>query len=107
MGAGTSILRDKVKPLALEKLKREKEILDQLKRTSDALISDLSGNGGAVVKQIIAKLIERVNTLVAEDKECSLLMNVLETIDLKVSYLGAKVINSRLEKIISLLGSDS
>lgn len=95
------------RPVTIENLKKEKQRLERFQSDANALISDLAGEGGVIVKEIISKLISRVKNLIAEDPDCKIYMNILKSIELKIDLAASEIVNAKLNKVISKLGGEA
>ena len=104
-GAGSNPLN--ARPLAIDKLKMEKQRLEKYQANANALISDLAGPGGKIVKTIISKFINRVEKLITDDSDCRLYMDILKDIEVQMDVAGSQIVKNKLNKIISKLGDET
>lgn len=62
------------------------------------LISDISGNGGEVLKQIAELFVNRINQIIKEDPECKAYQNIFDTMQIKIN-MGRKIVTSKYQDL--------
>ena len=88
-------------PLNLEKEVQAKRRLRKLSEHSQSLINDLSGNGGALVKEVMRLYVDRINKLIAADEECQAYEKLLSSVKHSVS-VGNKIVADRARGLVDL-----
>lgn len=95
-----------IKPPSLDKrkileLKRQERAASRY----ESLINDISGAGGAVLRQITELFVGRINELIKGDPACSAYQAVFDSIGIKVN-IGKKVVLSKLSRVEECASKD-
>ena len=83
-------------------LRRKREI--QAKKQAkvinryEDLVNDITGNGGAVIKQVAELFINRINELIREDSACCAYQAIFDNIKMQINA-GKKIVEYRLADI--------
>jgi len=88
-------------PVVIEREILAKRRLRKLTEQSQSLLNELSGDRGELVKQMMALYIERINQMIAEDKECQTYEKLLSTIKYSVN-IGKKIVEDRARGLVDL-----
>ena len=106
MGIGLETDIESGQPLEVEQLHRrarQEALRAQAEDRHQRLLSDLSGQGGAILQDVAARLAARINTLVAADPEAHILMQILEGAEQKL-LVGERLAQDALEKVFAREG---
>jgi len=82
----------------LERQRRQKKKIGKIMARRDELLNDLSGNGGAVLKALAARMADRINELVAQDPEANALREIMIQFTHEINY-GNKLAESLIQGI--------
>jgi len=88
-------------PIVIEREILAKRRLRKLTEQSQSLLNELSGDKGELVKQMMALYIERINQMIAEDKECQTYEKLLSTIKYSVN-IGKRIVEDRAKGLVDL-----
>ncbi len=109
MGVGLETDMETGRPLEMEALSRDArrdELRAQELERHQRLLSDLSGQGGEILKDIAERLASRIEELIARDAEASLLMRLLDGVEQKL-IVGERMAQDALAKVFSREGLTS
>jgi polyribonucleotide nucleotidyltransferase len=98
LGVGIETDIETGEPVEEKKQTELKKKRVKLMQESQDLINDLRGEGGAVVKEVINLLANRINQLINEDPECQAYKKTLETIKYKIN-IGEIIAKGQFRKI--------
>jgi hypothetical protein len=88
-------------PIVIEREILAKRRLRKLTEQSQSLLNELSGDKGELVKQMMALYIERINQMIAEDKECQTYEKLLTTIKYSIN-IGKRIVEDRARGLVDL-----
>jgi hypothetical protein len=103
MGAGLETDMETGAPVVPQELTRKSREAERRTRAMDRhiqLVNDLAGPGGTVLRQIAAKLIVRIGTLIAGDAEATAYLTILQETQANL-VVGEALVNRELESIFS------
>ena len=106
MGIGLETDIESGQPLEVEQLHRrarQEALRAQAEERHQRLLSDLSGQGGEILKTVAARLARRINELVDKDPEASVLMRLLNDTEQQLS-VGERLAQDALEKVFAREG---
>jgi hypothetical protein len=106
MGIGLETDIESGQPLEVEQLHRrarQEALRAQTAERHQRLLNDLSGQGGAILQDVAARLAARINELVKTDPEAHTLMQILEGAEQQL-LVGERLAQDALEKVFAREG---
>ncbi len=82
--AGVDIDPVSRQPATAERLMLQQIAKEKITARANELISDLAGEGGAMVNEIVTLFVKRVNQLMTEDPECNVYREILDSVKFKL-----------------------
>ena len=84
MGVGLDVDIESGEPLAVQQLAqhaRREELRARAQERHQRLLDDLSGQGGEVLREVAARLAQRINMLISQDPEASAFFSLLSQVE--------------------------
>lgn len=72
-------------PISVVQKKREEKRVERVISDYQALVNDLSGDGGAILKNIAGLYSNRINAIIKDDPECKAYQAIFDDLKIKMN----------------------